>query len=291
MIKTQLCDFTPYVRMIGSSFRHKEFLPYRRATEISNTFIYVNGGRGTHIVNNVAYPLMEGAIEIVPAFSDQVIIVDEGDYLDIRYIFFDLYETEESRKIIINNTFKETIRHTSAREMFFWDKATYAVTSQGDHVNACMDEITRLREEEDLASSLRVKALLLELLAVFIEESRLPPPESTHTTKRWDYLTNAMHFIKTNFHNPLLDNRMISEFADVSPAYLAKLFKTNLNIGIAAYVRDVRMDYAKELLSGGKSVSEVAKQCGYQSIQSFTRAFKRIEGLSPSEYGESLGKR
>ena len=44
------------------------------------------------------------------------------------------------------------------------------------------------------------------------------------------------------------------------------------------------MRIAKELLSSGKSVTESARMAGYESVHYFTRLFKRIMGINPSQY-------
>ena len=48
---------------------------------------------------------------------------------------------------------------------------------------------------------------------------------------------------------------------------------------------------AKELLAGRKlTMVDIAAATGYNSVESFRRAFKRVVGMTPSEYQESLQK-
>ena len=54
---------------------------------------------------------------------------------------------------------------------------------------------------------------------------------------------------------------------------------------ISAYLREVRMRKAAELLADGRlSVSEVAEQVGYINQSKFAAVFKKQFGISPLEY-------
>ena len=52
-----------------------------------------------------------------------------------------------------------------------------------------------------------------------------------------------------------------------------------------AYFTAIQMRKAPNLLANtDSSVADIALQCGYQEVSSFIRAFKRIYGVSPSQY-------
>ena len=51
------------------------------------------------------------------------------------------------------------------------------------------------------------------------------------------------------------------------------------------YLTELRINKAKELLSGDDlSVQDVAEMVGYQDLKYFSKLFKRITGVSPSDY-------
>ena len=52
-----------------------------------------------------------------------------------------------------------------------------------------------------------------------------------------------------------------------------------------AYFTAIQMQKARQLLSQNElPVAEIARLCGYQEVTNFTRAFKRIYNISPSQY-------
>ncbi len=76
-----------------------------------------------------------------------------------------------------------------------------------------------------------------------------------------------------------------AEKSYISYAYMCKLFKKEMKVSPKKYIIDKRIDYARTLLSTDYySVEEVAEMCGYRDTKHFSSEFKRICGISPSEY-------
>ena len=59
-----------------------------------------------------------------------------------------------------------------------------------------------------------------------------------------------------------------------------------MGCGVLEYIHRVRLKHAKEQLKEGNSVKQVASAVGYTDTQALTRAFKRYEGVTPSQYRE-----
>ncbi len=70
----------------------------------------------------------------------------------------------------------------------------------------------------------------------------------------------------------------------MSEDYLSHLFRKQFRVTIPQYVNQRRIDYAAELLRRGYSVSEVSMECGFENIPYFSTVFKRLTGVTPSEY-------
>lgn len=63
------------------------------------------------------------------------------------------------------------------------------------------------------------------------------------------------------------------------------LFKNELGTGMRRYIETKRLDAAKRLLCNSEaSIAQIAWAVGYKYPQSFTRSFKRREGVPPSQY-------
>src|SRR5277367_1518654 len=68
-----------------------------------------------------------------------------------------------------------------------------------------------------------------------------------------------------------------------SPFYLSRLFSKEMGMTIPQYVRQVRMEWAAELLlSGRHNVTETAMEVGYSSLSHFSKAFCTTIGCCPA---------
>ena len=97
-------------------------------------------------------------------------------------------------------------------------------------------------------------------------------------------LNEAIRYIHESYHKPL-DLAMVSNHVSLNYAYFSNLFKKNIGKGFAEYLRDVRLDKARRLLAETEhKIVEVAAMVGYESYKSFTRAFRDVMDMQPTEY-------
>jgi AraC-like DNA-binding protein len=77
----------------------------------------------------------------------------------------------------------------------------------------------------------------------------------------------------------------IARTLGISPSHLRARFRASCGVSIGRHLRQVRLEQARGLLRlGPHRVSEIAEQCGFTSIFSFSRAFRTAYGLSPLAY-------
>lgn len=81
--------------------------------------------------------------------------------------------------------------------------------------------------------------------------------------------------------------KRLSEQFYISDYYFHRVFKTVAGNTVAAYIRERRTLFAcKYLCETDMTVTEIIKRCGFLSLQAFSRTFKKVTGLSPSEFRE-----
>ncbi len=97
-------------------------------------------------------------------------------------------------------------------------------------------------------------------------------------------MQKAIEFIEGNFSNPISIDT-IAEKVNLNRTYLHKLFKSHMKESPMDYVTRLRIEKAKKLMRATSlSTIEIAVEVGYNSRQGFFKAFKKITGISPSEY-------
>ncbi len=78
---------------------------------------------------------------------------------------------------------------------------------------------------------------------------------------------------------------MVAEAVKVTPSYLSTLFSKYEKCGFIDYLNQYRIEQAKIFLSDtGLKTYEVAFQTGFRDEKYFSKVFKKITGLNPSEY-------
>lgn len=78
---------------------------------------------------------------------------------------------------------------------------------------------------------------------------------------------------------------ILSERFHLSGSYISQLFKNEVGVNFLAYLTNIRMEHAKKLLlSTALPVAEISERSGYGDYRVFTKAFKKSEGITPSQY-------
>ena len=76
----------------------------------------------------------------------------------------------------------------------------------------------------------------------------------------------------------------LAQQVGLSKHHLARLFRESVGVSPAQYATKCRIERAKQLLSGDETLTEIAVTVGYASLSAFSRAYKNLEGISPSEF-------
>lgn len=84
---------------------------------------------------------------------------------------------------------------------------------------------------------------------------------------------------------------ILSKEFHLNPQYVSQLFKNEIGVGFLTYLTNVRLEKAKKLLvSTSLSIAKVAEQCGYSDYRVFTKVFKKMEGITPSQFRRDFFK-
>lgn len=77
----------------------------------------------------------------------------------------------------------------------------------------------------------------------------------------------------------------LAAIACLSPYHFIRCFRRAVGCPPYQYLRGLRLEYAKALLSEpGSSIAQIALESGFSSQASFTRAFRKQAGISPASY-------
>lgn len=96
-------------------------------------------------------------------------------------------------------------------------------------------------------------------------------------------------FIAEAYSDSELTLYRIAEKVERPEKYISQLFKEVTDINVSDYLEMIRIEQASFLLrTDACTVDEIAARVGYNSSHSFRRAFKRVMGIAPSSYRQSV---
>jgi AraC-type DNA-binding domain-containing proteins len=98
------------------------------------------------------------------------------------------------------------------------------------------------------------------------------------------YIDRIMEYIKLHFTSELDIEKMV-KYTGISYSYIRKIIKQETDKSVIDHINELRIEEAKKLLrQTNMKVSDIALSIGYNNDQSFSRFFKKIEGITPGEF-------
>ena len=112
--------------------------------------------------------------------------------------------------------------------------------------------------------------------------------------RKQDYRLQAISKIQSYINENITRRLSLGEIADIfgySQGYLSSLFSKYAGINFVDYVTNARIQKAKELMASNQvKVYEVASDLGFESSFYFSKVFKKVTGMSPSDYLQLIQK-
>ena len=136
------------------------------------------------------------------------------------------------------------------------------------------------RDQELIAAIDKVRQKERELTAL--------TPQDTLPLVKGDkskYVLQALEYIAGHYSDQDISITMIASHLGVSEGHLSHVFKKETSYTIISYLTQYRVHTAMKLLQDCRyKVYEVAEMVGYRDVAYFGSTFKKLAGMSPSEY-------
>lgn len=132
--------------------------------------------------------------------------------------------------------------------------------------------------------------ILLILLIRKMDRESEPARLSTINgdNKSKDLLNKIIVYMDKNISESLTPEQICAEFA-ISRTSLMTIFREHIGTGVKEYFNKMKVDYAKLLIRKGQhNFTEIAELLGYRSVHYFSKHFKRVTDMTPTEYSRSI---
>ncbi|MCR5746965.1 MAG: response regulator [Lachnospiraceae bacterium] len=152
---------------------------------------------------------------------------------------------------------------------------TFTALSDTERQNARYSFFSRIdgaRSEDDHKAAMR--DIFAELVSIHGEE----------TDRGDDRINDMLSYIAENYKEDLKLEDLANEF-NFNYNYLSTYFTQHMHEGFSDYINRLRIDEACRLLKGTDTpISNVGMETGYSDHSYFSRVFKKLTGMTPSEY-------
>lgn len=228
---------------------------------------YVHSGKGIFQIGNDVYHLKAGSGFLICPDMITYYKADDHDPWHYSWIGFHGIKAEAYLKdanLTLNNP------------VFTYE--------EDDFISNCfteMDSAYSLKRGGEVKRLAYLYAFLNKLIQMNTEDLYYDSPPYS---KRDAYIIKALEFIEMNYsRNITIDS--ISKTVGLNRSYLTSIFKSIMGITLQEYLIEYRIRKACELLPNKDlSIGNISRSVGYTDPLYFSKIFKQIKGITPTEY-------
>ncbi len=172
---------------------------------------------------------------------------------------------------------------TKYREAFFENHI------QDEGIGKCMEKILEAYQSDSPAKDLIFQGCAYLLLSILHESYT---HKLIRNTKEYFSQKKVLNRVIEHLHDNYSQEINLEKMAEmlyVSKYHFCHLFKEETGKTLKEYVNDLRINKAVDLLSStDMSMMEIADICGFNDSNYFSRVFRQVKGISPTEYKKQL---
>ena len=196
------------------------------------------------------------------------------------------------RKSTFDSVFGNLLAKEDLLSLFFRNslyesrRANYILLKTGNDrmtFNAMQELVYETNLEDNKANSCAVSLLNLYLARAMRAANAVTLRHYEGYTERDFSFTLVLQYIQQNYQTVSLSS--LAKTFHFSEAYLSKLIRRQMNQSFTDVLRTLKMNHAVEYLTNTTmKISEIAEAVGYDSVDHFSRTFRKTYGITPQEY-------
>ncbi len=261
--------------------KHNRYTP---AIEHSHTFfemIYIYSGSCNQKINGQEIHLRSGDICVVPpGITHNIEVFDDSIVINVLM-----------RKSTLHNIFFNFLRTPNILSAFFLNNIyskngnDYIIFHSGNDQDLKEKFIYMLWETEnkDVYYYQMISNTIMLIFGALIRyyEKSVETPTFTHKSDVQRFA--ILQYIQANYTTVRLED--IADHFHYSTEYTSKLIKSTTGYTYTKILQQIRIEKSQVLLQDtNMTVSDISSHIGYETTEHFIRTFKKIIGMTPTEY-------
>jgi AraC-like DNA-binding protein len=298
--KIDFMNVAPYVRYIHEHIPENES-SYRLPPRVIYDYevVYVTRGGCLYHIEGVEYLLRPGDIHFMRPHVRHHCYDPDGDTFYYYALHFDLAymgEPFDFDPVVYTDVDYPNLDQVPVDEKLV-DRPVfelaeidfpYVIHSHESHVYLSLfREMLNVFQSKPYGYHLIMRSLMLRILHQMVKDmSTEEGVKKSHP--QGEKATEAIQYMYSHMHEAI-DINDIAQSLYLSPNYFRTLFKQATGKSPLEYLTTLRLEKAKSLMAENKyTINEISGLVGYQDRHHFSKVFKKIEGLSPKNYLNSL---
>jgi AraC-like DNA-binding protein len=158
------------------------------------------------------------------------------------------------------------------------------------HIPVLFRHIQQALRAKKVSAQLKSIGYLLLLLGEYCEALSASTTAGIVTEAESDRIVQqAIHYLSTQYAEPITIE-MMAESLGYNRAYLSRLFKRHTKVTPVTFLLKLRVDKARQLLRERLelTIEQIAASVGFYDPLYFSKQFRRLYGVSPSEYRNQI---
>ena len=131
-------------------------------------------------------------------------------------------------------------------------------------------------------NELKLQGLFYLFMSTLIKETSVV--DSKLSVKTNHYIHRALEYIHSNYSDNINVNDVV-DYIELNRSYFSTLFQRHMGMSIQKYLTIFRISRANELLDiTDNSIESIAQDCGYSDPLVFSKVYKKICGVTPTQH-------
>lgn len=245
--------------------------------------LFIKKGSFTAIVDGIEYPLQQGDLILFPSNAVHYVFSQSDE--ENAYYVIKVPPTAYLNFTKMNEGAAYMLRLSLGRS---GQKLLYRRQElEGSDVPRLLRSMIDELETSAFAHELTVKLKAMELLLLLLREGdtgSMPQLSSSAT----ELIYRVIVYVRAHYAQDISETELAHSMG-MSYSYFSRTFKEVTGMTFKKYLNKLRIDHAQKMLAkGGRNISEIAADCGFNSISYFISTYRSIVGITPYKHLQQL---
>ncbi|WP_027408978.1 helix-turn-helix transcriptional regulator [Anoxybacteroides tepidamans] len=206
---------------------------------------------------------------------------EDTQFIWLHFAMENHYEVIEKEDLSWHDIIEREATYVEAAQYMF-HLPQYGKPQQKERMEQLLQQIVDLNEDGAPDSPLKQQIYFTEFLLQLQKQALRIPSASEKVC------AEAIQYIHKHYQEPF-DMKLLAQSLRFHPDYITRCMQKTLGMSVTQYLHYYRLSKAKKWLTEtNETIEAIAKRVGIEDGAYFTRLFKKVEGVTPTEYRRTV---